>query len=68
MYRQDLGNAPKSLRGKSDYESWTMVEAEQKDDLIIALMEELYGGDSFAMDGFRSLLSKRNIKWDSYSC
>ena len=68
MYKQDLGVGPKSAFGSSEYETWTMVEPEQKDVLIIALMEKAFGGDSFAMDEFRSFLSEHEIEWDFYAC
>ena len=58
---QDVGKAPLEFWGDSDYEFWVHVRGEHKDDLLLALMDKLYGGNAAAVSDFRDLLKSRGI-------
>ena len=58
---QDVGKAPREFWGDADYEFWVYVPSEHKDDVLLALMEKLYGGNGSAVSDFRDLLKSRGI-------
>jgi hypothetical protein len=58
---QDVGKAPREFWGDSDYEFWVHVRSEHKDDVLLALMEKLYGGNGSAVTDFREFLKSRGI-------
>ena len=66
---QDVGRLPKEFWGDSDYEWWVSVSADEKDDVLLALLETLYGGDGSAIEEFRKLLDAHGIpsQFDSYT-
>jgi hypothetical protein len=53
---QDTGQAPKEYWGDDDYEYWFLIPAEQKDRVLLALLEELYQGNPRAVSEFQSFL------------
>ena len=58
---QDVGKAPREFWGDADYEFWVHVRNEHKDDVLLALMERLYGGNASAVTDFREFLKSRDI-------
>ena len=60
---QDVGKAPQRAFGDGDYEFWVTVAAEDKDRLLLALMEKLYAGRFSAVDEFRDFLKERDIPY-----
>jgi hypothetical protein len=61
---QDVGKAPEEWRGDSDYEFWATVKQEDKDKLLLALIEKLYGGHFSAVDEFRTFLELKGIPFE----
>lgn len=57
----DIGKAPEETWGDSDYEFWVTVPKEQKDMLLLALIEKVYGGVFSAVDEFRKFLEDKKI-------
>lgn len=58
---QDVGKAPLEFWGDSDYEFWVYVPSKYKDHVLLALLEELYGGNGSAVSDFREFLKSRGI-------
>ena len=58
---QDVGETPREFFGDSDYEYWLTVSKEHKDDVLLLLIEKLYGGNSSAVSEFRELLKQSGI-------
>ena len=58
---QDVGDAPKKGFDDSDYEFIVTVKAQDKDMVILALVEKLFGGRFKAVDEFRQFLGERAI-------
>ena len=65
---QDVGKAPQEHWGDSDYEYWLVVKGENKDRVLLALMEKLYTGNTHAITELMGLLKGKNIpyQFDSY--
>lgn len=66
---QDLGAAPRTVFGDSDYEYWLTVSAEDKDSLLVALIETHYCGNAPVISELRDTLDWKGIphKFQSYS-
>ncbi|MGD8584725.1 MAG: hypothetical protein PVH65_10090 [Chloroflexota bacterium] len=66
---QDIGKAPEEFFGDSDYEYWLLVKAAQKDQLLLALIERFYSGNTRVISELREFLNARGIanEFDSYS-
>jgi len=58
---QDVGKAPREFWGDADYEFWVHVPSEHKDDVLLALMERVFGGNASAVSDFRGFLKSRGI-------
>ncbi len=58
---QDVGEAPREHWGDSDYEYWLTVPREHKDDLLLLLIEKLYGGNPSVIEEFKNLLESSGI-------
>ncbi len=58
---QDVGEAPEEWFGDSDYEFIVTVQAEDKDWVLLALIEKLFGGKFRAVDEFREFLKEKGI-------
>jgi hypothetical protein len=58
---QDIGRVPEEFWGDSDYEYWLVIPADQKDRVLLALLEELYRGNRRAVSEFQSFLKERDI-------
>lgn len=65
---EDVGKAPLEHWGDEDYEFWTYVRKEHKDQVLMALIEAQYGGHFHAVDEFRDFLRARGIpcEFDSW--
>jgi hypothetical protein len=65
---QDVGEAPAKWWGDDDYEYWVHVRPENKDRVLLALLEKLYAGNSRADTEFADLLKAKGIpyEFDSY--
>ena len=66
---QDIGDTPMENFGDSDYEYWVIAAEEQKDNLLLVLLQELYSGNSKIISDFVNLLKSRGIgyEFDSYA-
>ena len=64
---QDVGEGPREFLGDSDYEYWLTVSKEHKDDVLLLLIEKLYGGSSSAVSKFRGLLESKGIPCEFHS-
>ena len=64
---QDIGEAPKEFWGDDDYEYWLLVLAEQKDRVLLALLEKLYQGNPRAVSEFQHFLKERKIPCSFHS-
>ena len=64
---QDVGRAPKEIWGDSDYEWWVSVSSNDKDDVLLALLEKLYVGNPAAIEEFRDLLEGRGSQSQFHS-
>jgi hypothetical protein len=60
---QDVGKAPQELWGDEDYEYRVVIAPEQKDRLILALLEALYQGNPRAVENVKQLLAKNAIPY-----
>jgi hypothetical protein len=58
---QDVGEAPRVMWGDSDYEWWVVVKAEHKDKVLLALIEQVFGGTDRSADEFRAWLTEKGI-------
>jgi hypothetical protein len=58
---QDIGRAPEEFWGDSDYEYWLVIPAEEKDRVLLALLERIYKGNRCAVSELQSFLKERNI-------
>ena len=58
---QDLGTAPQEFWGDLDYEYWLVISADQKDRVLLALLEKVYKGDRRAVSNFQEFLKEREI-------
>lgn len=57
----DVGKAPLEWFGNDDYEFWVTLDAEQKDRLLLALIEKCFGGRFSAVDEFREFVKSKEI-------
>jgi hypothetical protein len=64
---QDLGKLPQELFRDSDYEYWLRVKANDKDDVLLALIEHLYKGNMSVIVEFQAFLDKHGIKSEFFS-
>ncbi|MBN2326427.1 MAG: hypothetical protein JXR73_04670 [Candidatus Omnitrophica bacterium] len=60
----DIGKDPQTFFGDGDYEFWLVVHKEEKDLVLLALLEALYGGHFSAVDELRDYLNAKNIQYD----
>lgn len=58
---QDLGEAPKKVFGDSDYEYWLRIAGDQKDRVLMALIEKLYRGNASVISEMQELLDSKGI-------
>ena len=58
---QDIGDAPEEFFGDLDYEYWLTVPAAEKDQLLLALIEKHYAGDSSVVSKLRDLMKEKHI-------
>ena len=61
---QDIGDAPEKQFGDSDYEYVVVVPQDQKDRVLLALMEKFYGGDTKVVSAFMDLLKSKGIQYE----
>jgi hypothetical protein len=66
---QDIGKAPEEFFGDSDYEYWLLIKAAQKDQVLLALIERFYSGNTRVISELRDFLNTKGIanEFDSYS-
>jgi hypothetical protein len=57
----DMGKDPLQWFAKSDYEFWVTLKADQKDRLLLALIEKCFGGKPSAVDEFREFVESKGI-------
>lgn len=61
---QDIGDLPEEHFGDSDYEYVVVVPEDQKDKVLLALMEKLYHGDTMVVSAFMELLKSKGIQYE----
>ena len=61
---QDIGEAPKEHFGDSDYEYWVHVPSNQKDNVLLALIERFYGGNLKVISEFMELMKSKGIPYE----
>ena len=61
---QDVGEAPMKFYGDSDYEYWYIVPPDQKDNLLLSLIEKVFGGNPDAFNMFSEFLIEHGIKYE----
>lgn len=66
---QELGAAVREFWGDNDYECWLLVSSEQKDRLLLALIKQLYAGNTDAVGELCQWLREDDIPYvfDSYA-
>ena len=64
---QDIGSDPEEIFGDIDYEYWLTVPASEKDRLLLALLEEHYGGDALVISTLRELMESKQIPCSFHS-
>ena len=64
---RDMGEAPKRFFGDDEYEYWLVVQASDKDRVLLALIQKLYGGDMQALSKFRDDIAEHGIAYDFWS-
>jgi hypothetical protein len=60
----DVGQRPREFWGFNDYEWEVRVSPARKDEVLLALLEAVYGGNSRAVDAFAEFLDARGIPYD----
>ncbi|MHA2069173.1 MAG: hypothetical protein ACXABY_32845 [Candidatus Thorarchaeota archaeon] len=60
---QDIGKAPMEHFRDSDYEYWIFVPSDQKDPLLLALIQKLYEGNSKIVSEFMDLMKTNGISY-----
>jgi hypothetical protein len=60
---QDIGKAPQEFWGDDDYEYGVTIAADQKDRLVLALLEALYHDNPHAVEDVKQLLTKNDIPY-----
>ena len=63
----DMGEAPERFFGDDEYEYWLVVEAIDKDRLLLALIDKLYSGNLSLISEFQSLLGSEGIPSNFWS-
>jgi len=65
---QDMGPVVEQFFGDSDYEYWLYIEAKDKDRVLLALIEKMYGGTPKPLEDFQRFLKSKKIpaKFSSY--
>jgi hypothetical protein len=61
---QDVGEAPEQWYGDSDYEWWVYIKAKDKDWVLLALIEAVFGGRFHASDEFREWVKAVGIPYE----
>ncbi len=61
---QDIGDLPEKQFGDSDYEYVVVVPQDQKDKVLLALMEKFFGGDTKVVSTFMELLKSKDIQYE----
>ncbi|MEY3296762.1 MAG: hypothetical protein RLZZ597_22 [Cyanobacteriota bacterium] len=59
---QDIGEAPESVFGDSDYEYCLTIPAEEKDRALLAFIEKLYSGYPRVVSEVQECLELKGIK------
>jgi hypothetical protein len=58
---QDLGKAPIEMFGDSDYEYWLNIPAQNKDQMLLALIEKFYSGNARVISELKTFLESKKI-------
>jgi hypothetical protein len=58
---QDLGDAPRTFFGDSDYEYWLRIAAHDKDRMLLALLESRFAGNESSVSELQAYLKSRDI-------
>jgi hypothetical protein len=57
----DLGPICKAWWDNDDYEFWVTVQPEHKDQLLLALIQQVFGGRSSGVDDFRDFCNAKGV-------
>ena len=61
---RDVGKEPRKLFDDQDYEFWVTINSNNKDKLLLALLESIYKGNFHVVDDFREFLKLREIPFE----
>jgi hypothetical protein len=64
---QDLGEAPQKVFGDSDYEYWLTIKATDKDQVLLALIEKHYSGNTTLISELMEYLKSKEITYEFHS-
>ena len=64
---QDIGQAPATMFGDSDYEYWLTVPKNQKDRFLLALIEKLYAGNCGLISELQDLMAEKGISYEFFA-
>lgn len=67
MAGQDIGTAPRKFFGRDEYEYFLSVKADQKDRLLLHLMQHVFGGEEATRSAIAGWLDERKIPYDLHS-
>lgn len=64
---QDIGEAPETYVGDSDYEYWLTIPAKEKDRFLLSLLEKQFLNDASVISTVREMLDSNGIPYSSHS-
>ena len=64
---QDLGEAPQKAFGDSDYEYWLTIKATDKDQVLLALIEKHYSGNTTLISELMEYLKSKEIAYEFHT-
>jgi hypothetical protein len=64
---QDIGQAPCEMFGDSDYDYFLRIRSPNKDQVLLDLIEKLYGGNRSLVSQLKQYLASKNIPCEFYS-
>lgn len=63
----DIGEAPMMVWGEDEYEFWLRVRANNKDRVLLALLEKLYTGNTSLISELKHYLESKNIPCEFFN-
>ena len=66
LFAHDIGEAAREYTGRDDYEWYVTVQTQNKDAVILALIERVFGGKFDASKEFREWLKEKGIPFELF--